>query len=200
LTLHASPPAWPSRGRLLHSFGVGFLVGLAGDACHVASGTTRYVVAWMPALGLSAAWFPFLVGFAVAGVAVAGHRLGLPQQPRSRRDLALGCSLVLALYALTALLRGLALLPGVVLCAALAQATWLWWDPCARTFGLALFATVVGPAVEIGLVAIGAVEWAADSRGLFGVAPWLPCLYFAAATIASGLCAALDAPARVPHV
>ena len=190
---------WPRVTLQLQSFGVGFLVGLVGDACHLASGTTRYPTAWMPTLGLSAIWFPFLVGVSVAGLASVGYRLGLPRRARGRRELALGCSLVLARYALTALLRGVAPLAGVVLCAALAIAVWLWWDPSGRALALAVLAALVGPAVEIGLVAVGAVEWATEARGLFGVAAWLPCLYFAAAAIASGLCAALESPRESPR-
>ncbi|HEX6240374.1 MAG TPA: hypothetical protein VFZ61_05755 [Polyangiales bacterium] len=176
----------------LQSFCVGFGVGLVGDACHVASGTTRYTVPWMPALGASAVWFPLLVGAAVTGAAAVGYRLGLPRRPRDLRALSLGCALVLALYALTSCLRAVASLPAVMLCGSLALAIWLWWDPCARCLALAAACAVIGPAVEIGLVAVGAVEWSAESRGLLGVAPWLPCLYFAAATIASGLCGALE--------
>ena len=41
---------------------------------------------------------------------------------------------------------------------------------------------------------LGAARYAADSDGLLGVAAWLPCLYFAAGAVASGLWAALRGP------
>ena len=40
-------------------------------------------------------------------------------------------------------------------------------------------AAVVGPAVEAVLAAAGLARYAVDSDALFGVAPWLPALYFA---------------------
>ena len=40
------------------------------------------------------------------------------------------------------------------------------------------------------LVELGAASYADDS--LFGVAPWLPCLYFGAGAVASGLWAAVS--------
>ena len=49
-----------------------------------------------------------------------------------------GAALVLALYALTALLRGEAATVSVVLTGALALATWSWWDPSAGAFAVAV--------------------------------------------------------------
>ena len=40
-------------------------------------------------------------------------------------------------------------------------------------------AAVVGPVVEAVLAAAGLARYADDSDALFGVAPWLPALYFA---------------------
>ena len=54
---------------------------------------------------------------------------------------------------------------------------------------------MLGPLAEIGVVAIGAASYAPDASGLFGVAPWLPCLYFAAGAVASGLWRTLASPA-----
>jgi hypothetical protein len=39
-------------------------------------------------------------------------------------------------------------------------------------------AAVVGPAVEAVIAAAGLARYAEDSDALFGVAPWLPALYF----------------------
>ena len=87
--------------------GLGLLVGLAGDAAHVASGTTRYEWSGVPVIWRSQIWFPVLIAGAVLAAAWSGQRPGLPaERSRSRADAVAGAALVLALYALTALLRG----------------------------------------------------------------------------------------------
>ena len=48
---------------------LGFGVSLAGDACHVASGTTEYEWSGVPSIWRSAIWFPFLVAGGVLGAA-----------------------------------------------------------------------------------------------------------------------------------
>src|SRR4051794_34450 len=85
---------------------LGFGVGLAGDACRVASGTTRYRWSGLPLIWDSRAWFPFLIAASVAAGAYLAARAGLPEgPPRSRADVVIGAAAVLALYALTAVLR-----------------------------------------------------------------------------------------------
>ena len=61
---------------------------------------------------------------------------------------------------------------------ALAAITWCalgdrWGALCGA------LAAVIGPAVEAGVAAAGLARYADDSDALFGVAPWLPALYFA---------------------
>jgi hypothetical protein len=175
-------------------FAIGFAVSLLGDACHVASGTTRYPDGVARIL-LSAWWFPFAVALAVLGAAWAGRRMALPARPRTRLDAAAGVAAVLALYALTAFLRGTPPVVSVTLCSGLAFLVFAWWDPSPGALASALAAAVLGPLAEIGVVAIGAASYAPDASGLLGVAPWLPCLYFAAGAVASGLWRALAAPA-----
>ncbi|MGH3473402.1 MAG: hypothetical protein ACRDOT_00665 [Aeromicrobium sp.] len=179
------------RSRLV-VFLLGFGIGLAGDACHVASGTTAYDWDGVPTLWNSAIWFPFAVGLAVLGAAEAGRQLDLPSRARTVRDVVIGASVVLALYALTATLRDQATTVSVVLCGAVALAVWAWWDPSPRAFGIATGAAVLGPIAEMLVAASGASHYASDSDGLFGVAPWLPCLYFAAGAVASGVLGALS--------
>jgi hypothetical protein len=171
--------------------GLGFVVGLAGDATHVASGTTRYEWSGVPEIWNSQVWFPFLIAASVLAAAWLGRLATLPSE-RSRRpaDVIGGAALVLALYALTSLLRGRPATVSVVLTAAIALAIWSWWDPSPGAFAVATAAAVLGPAAEILLVELGAASYADD--GLAGVAPWLPCLYFGAGAIASGLWAALE--------
>jgi hypothetical protein len=171
---------------------LGFAVALAGDACHVASGTTRYEWDGVPEIWRSQVWFPFLVAAAVLLAAWMGRRADLPSRPRDGRDIVIGAAIVLALYALTAVLRDQPATVSVVLTASIAAAVWAWWDPSPSAFVIAAGAAVAGPLAEIVLVSAGAASYAPGSDGLGGVAPWLPCLYFAAGAVASGLWAAFE--------
>ena len=168
-------------------FALGFAASLAGDACHVASGTTMYLWPSVPTLWKTALWFPFLVGGAVLGAARTGFTAALPTRRRTRLDAVGGIASVLALYALTAVLRGQPSTVSVVLCSAVAVLIWFWWDPSRGALAVALAAAVLGPLAEIGIVVLGASRYAADASALAGVAPWLPCLYFGAGAVASGL-------------
>jgi hypothetical protein len=181
----------PAGARVV-TFLLGFGIGLAGDACHVASGTTAYDWDGVPALWNSAIWFPFAVGLAVLGAAEVGARLDLPSRARTPVDVLTGSAVVLALYALTAVLRGQPATVSVVLCGAIAVTVWAWWDPTPRVFAIAVGAAVLGPIAEMLVAAAGASHYASDSDALGGVAPWLPCLYFAAGAVASGVIGALQ--------
>lgn len=174
-------------------FAIGFVIGLAGDATHVATGTTTYEWDGVPYLWKSQLWFPFLVGGAVLAAAYLAHVAGLPKlRRRTRADAVTGALVVLALYALTATLKGEPATSTVVLTLAIALAIWSWWDPSPQAFAIATIAAALGPAAEILLVELGAATYADD--GLFGVAPWLPCLYFGAGAVAAGLWHALETP------
>jgi hypothetical protein len=171
---------------------LGFAVGLAGDACHVASGTTRYEWSGVPTIWRSAIWFPLLVAGAVLAAAWVAERAGTPAaRRRGRVDVVTGAALVLALYALTAALRGQPTTVSVALTGAIAVAIWSWWDPSPGALVVGLGAAVAGPLTEIAIVAAGAASYAGDADGLGGVAPWLPCLYFAAGAVAARLWAAI---------
>ena len=174
-------------------FALGFAVSLAGDACHVASGTTHYDWSGVPTLWRSGIWFPFLVAGAVLGAAWLAERQGLPPaRRRGRADVVTGAAAVLALYAVTALVRGQPVTVSVVLTGAIALAIWSWWDPSPGALLMAAGAAIAGPLVEIGIAALGAAGYAPDSDDLGGVAPWLPCLYFAAGAVASRLWGAIE--------
>jgi hypothetical protein len=171
---------------------LGFAVGLAGDATHVASGTTRYEWSGVPTIWRSAIWFPVLVAAAVLAAAWMAERAGTRAvRSRGRSDAVMGAALVLALYALTSALRGEPTTVSVVLTGALAVGIWAWWDPSPGSLAVAMAAAVAGPLAEIGIVALGAASYASDADGLGGVAPWLPCIYFAAGAVAARLWAAI---------
>lgn len=172
---------------------LGFAVGLTGDATHVATDTTHYEWSGVPTIWRSAIWFPLLLSSAVLLAALAGKQSGLPAaRRRGRIDVVTGAAAVLALYALTAALRGEPATVSVALTAGIAVVIWSWWDPSPGTFAVALGAAVAGPLAEILVVELGASSYAEDSDGLAGVAPWLPCLYFAAGAVAAGLWSAIS--------
>lgn len=176
-------------------FVLGFVVSLLGDACHVASRTTRYEWGGVPEIFNSAIWFPFLVATGVLVLARLGRDSSLPAaRERTRSDVPGAAGAVLALYALTALLRGEPDTVSVILVWALAVAVWGWWDPSPGAALGGAIAAVGGPLVEIGVVELGAASYASDADGLFGVAPWLTGLYFAAGAVAFRLWDALERP------
>lgn len=168
-------------------------VALVGDAGHVASGTTEYLWDGVPVIWRSAIWFPLAVGSALLGVAWIGRRAGLPSaRERTRADAVIGVALVLALYVLTSALKGTETTVSVALCGAFAAAVWAWWDPSRGAFAIAAAAAVLGPLAEIAVVALGAARYTPGSDGLINVGPWLPCLYFAAGAVASGMWRAIQ--------
>jgi hypothetical protein len=185
------------NAALILALGVG--ITLVGDACHVASGTTAYPYAVTFRIWLSPAWFPALAGAGVLVAALVGRRANLPRQPRGRRHVVVAAIAVLALYALTAVLRGQPSIVSVTLCVSVALGIAAAWDPSPAAFAVAGVAAVVGPLGEIGCVALGAVRYAPGSDGLFGVAPWLPCIYFAAGGVASGLWSSIQRPSTAPR-
>lgn len=169
---------------------IGFVVALAGDAGHVASGTTRYDWSGVPSIWNSQIWFPFVVAGAVLAAAWSAERFGVDvARPRNRADALTGAALVLALYAVTALMRDVPATVSVVLTAAIAVAIWSWWNPSPGAFAVGVAAAILGPAAEALIVALGGATYADDA--LAGVAPWLPCLYFAAGSVAAGIWGAI---------
>lgn len=166
---------WPDAAFL---FALGAVASLVGDHSHVVTGTTEYLSRGVPFVWTSPVWFPLLV--ALATVSVAELRLHLPA-PRSsvtaRQGIA-GVAAVIGIYVVTALVHTAPVVPATVLVYALATLTWCvlgdrWGALCG------VLAAVVGPAVEAVVAAAGLARYAEDSDGLFGVATWLPALYFA---------------------
>ncbi len=166
---------WPVALVLL---ALGAVASLVGDHSHVVTGTTEYLSDAVPFVWSSPIWFPMLV--AVATVAIAELRLRLPKlrsAVTARQGIA-GVSAVIGIYVTTALVHTAPAVPANVLIYALAAITWCalgdrWGALCGA------LAAVIGPAVEASVAAAGLARYADDSDALFGVAPWLPALYFA---------------------
>jgi hypothetical protein len=172
---------------LLALFVLGAAGGLIGDEGHVASGTTRYISHALPFIWKSQLWFPLLVGGATCAIAELRLALAPPRTEGGFGDGAAAVAAIVGLYALTALLRHDPLAPATALCYALAALTaWHFADGrAALTCGVV--AAIIGPAAEIVLVAAGVSEYTEGVDGLFGVAPWLPALYFAFGVVAARL-------------
>ncbi|MET0388481.1 MAG: hypothetical protein ABW321_21095 [Polyangiales bacterium] len=177
--------AWGARIVVIFATGVG--VGLLGDACHIASGTTQYAATAWPVVWRSPLWFLLLCGGGVLLTAFAGYKLGLPRVPRTRPQLSAAVAAMVALYALTATMRSQTPTVSVVLTGALGATAWCLWDPSFRCLVLALGAALIATVAESCVAAAGFHRYAPDSQGPLGLAPWLPCLFFAQAVVASGL-------------
>ena len=184
--------------ELVFLFLLGAVASLIGDHSHVVTGTTEYLTDAVPVVWSSPIWFPLLV--AVATVSLAELRLHLPAPRTSvtaRQGLA-GVAAVVGTYVVTALVHSAPPVPSTVLIFALAMITW-----CALGDGpgalCGALAAIGGPIVEAVLAAAGVLRYADDSDALFGVAPWLPALYFAFGVVVA-LLAEVAAKDRQPSV
>jgi hypothetical protein len=165
--------------ELLILFCVGAAGGLVGDAGHVQAGTTTYLDATTPFIWESAVWFGVLVGLATASLGELRLRLG-PPRPGFDARVAIGAiASVLALYALTALVYDEPEGPSTTLIVMLAALTACWLGGGRPALVCGVAAAIVGPLAEIVIVGVDLAEYSPDADSLFGVALWLPALYFA---------------------
>src|SRR5262249_29160703 len=138
---------------------------------------------------------------AFATVSLAELRLRMPAPRTSvtmRQGLA-GVAAVIGIYVITALEHTAPAVPVTVLIYALAVITW-----CALGDGpgavCGVLAAIGGPIVEAVLAGgVGAFRYADDSDALYGVAPWLPALYFAFGVVV-GVLAEIAGKDREPSV
>lgn len=159
-------------------FLLGAVAAMIGDHSHIATGTTEYLSDAVPFVWSSPLWFPIAVGLAT--VSLGELRLHLPDARTAvtaRQGLA-GVVAVVGIYVTTALVHTAPAVPANVLIYSLAVITWCaLGDRYGALCGVV--AAVGGPIVEALIAAAGLARYAADSDALFGVAPWLPALYFA---------------------
>lgn len=175
-------------------FVLGATLGVALDAWHVASGTTRYAVPWIGGIAVWTIPLFACAGVLVGVVPVALERaLGREIAPTSRLRVAIAMTLFVAAYLVTGVLRGAACATAL---ATLAVALWVAVDrpPLAITALHALGACLGGALVEITLVHVGAF-FHTDDR-MFGVAPWLPLLYACGSIALTALARYLAPPAE----
>jgi hypothetical protein len=176
-----------SGKELLILFGVGAAGGLIGDAGHVQAGTTMYLDDDTPFVWESALWFPVLVGLATASLGELRLRLGPPRPGFDVRVAVAAIAAVLALYALTAVVYDEPEQPGTVLVLGIAVLIAFWLDGGRPAIICGLVAAIAGPVAEIVIVELDLAAYSPYADGLFGVALWLPALYFAFGFVAARL-------------
>ena len=171
---------WPDAAVL---FVLGAAASLIGDHSHVATGTTEYLSDAVPFVWSSPVWFPLLVALATVSIAeVRLHMPGLRTTVTARQGLA-GVAAVVGIYVTTALVHTAPPVPANALIYALAVITW-----CALAIGGARSAAgrrSRRPGGRGRRRRAGLARYADDSDALFGVAPWLPALYFAFGVVAA---------------
>jgi hypothetical protein len=160
-------------------FAVGAAGGLVGDAGHVQAGTTTYLDDSTPFVWESALWFPVLVGLATASLGELRLWLGPPRPGFDPRVGVAAIAAVLALYALTAVVYDEPEGPATILITGAAVLIAFWLDGGRPALVCGIAAAVVGPVAEILIVELDLAEYSPAADGLFGVALWLPALYFA---------------------
>ncbi len=94
---------------------------------------------------------------------------------------------MLGIYAITALVHDAPEQPATILIWALAILVAFWLDGGRAAFVCGLAAAIVGPVAEIVIVELDLARYAPTADSLFGVALWLPALYFAFGYVAARL-------------
>jgi uncharacterized membrane protein YoaK (UPF0700 family) len=168
-------------------FFVGAAGGLVGDMCHVVSGTTRYIEDPLPYIWESQLWFPLMVGSGTVVLGVIRVRLGDDGEGGGMREAAQMIAWIIALYALTALVRSEPQEVAVAIVYAVAAAIAGAFAHSRADVVCGALAAVVGVTIEIVLAAEGVFEYADDVGDFAGVATWLPALYFAFGVVAGRL-------------
>jgi hypothetical protein len=183
--------------RLAALFFIGAAGGLVGDMCHVVSGTTRYIEDPLPYIWESQLWFPAMVGAGTAALGLIRIRLGDDGEGGGMREAAQMVAWIIALYALTALVRGEPQEVAVAIVYAVAAGICGAFAHSRADVACGALAAVVGVTIEVILAAAGVFEYADDVGDFLGVATWLPALYFAYGVVAGrlGLIAARMSPA-----
>jgi hypothetical protein len=158
-----------------------------GDHYHVAQGVTEYLTDFGPIwLGNSPLWFVAVVAPSMAALAVL-QGSSRAREGRPGLGVLLLPLLVLALYLTTSFypLRDGGSLEAIMTAGALGL--WLALDRKLVGFVIATAVAAFATSVELALVHLGVFRYLPSSDELFGVAPWLLPLYFAASITAGAV-------------
>jgi hypothetical protein len=152
-----------------------------GDHFHVARGVTEYFTAFGPIwFGESPLWFVLLVATFMASLGLLQGRVAANDGPAASSLVFASPLGVMALYLTTSFYpwrEGGSLEALVTVVAAL---SWVLLDRSGRGALIGIVVAVVATASEWGLVQLGVFRYLPESDELWGVAPWLLPLYFAA--------------------
>jgi hypothetical protein len=127
------------------------------------------------------------VGLATAATGELRLRLAPPRPGFDLRLAVAAIAAVLAIYATTALISDRPEGPATTLVIMLAVLVAAWLGGGSAAFACAVAAAVLGPLAEIVIVELEWARYAETADGLFGVALWLPALYFAFGYVAARL-------------
>lgn len=173
-------------------FLVGFVVAPIGDYFHLTTETTAYTYEFDWHIGLSPVWFPFVVGL---GTILAGwFRLWLDRLRggvHATTAIASWPLVGLSILGTVLLHSGSGFLPwghagwNDLILACGAAGIWFVTDRSQNALIQAACFALLGTVGEIGSVEMGLHRYGAGADHLWGVATWLPSIYFAAA-VASG--------------
>ncbi|WP_157897187.1 hypothetical protein [Mycobacteroides salmoniphilum] len=171
-----------SLRSLVALFVIGAVISPFGDYCHVITRTTVYASSPIPFILGVPVWFPLLVGMATVAIGVLRVRVLPGPDAVQLRAGVLAVAVLMAQYSISALLITSQSVPATILMLMLSVITWhLFGDAAAVVCGLA--AALVGTVAEIVMVHWRFFIYTDDS--LFGVAPWLPALYFSFGVVAA---------------
>jgi hypothetical protein len=183
---------WSGLGVL---FLIGAVVAPIGDHGHITTGTTAYLSRAIPFVWDSPLWFLLMVGLSTAALGDLRLRLAAPRKDLTWRDGLTALAAMMAVYAITALLRHQPLVPATLLIVALTiLVTGLLGDRAGTICGVA--AAVGGVVVEAVMIKAGLFQYADDIALLVGVAPWTPALYFCFGVVAARLGEVAGSPGR----
>lgn len=168
-------------------FGIGAVGGLAGDACHVAAGTTTYLDESLPFIWKSQLWFPVAVGLATVTAGEVRLRLGPACTDGDLTEALAAIASVIGIYALTAAVTDEDPLAATVLIWCLALLVFARFGDGRPALVCAVLAAVLGPLAEVVVVEADLARYAETADGYLGVAEWLPALYFAFGVVAARL-------------
>ena len=181
--------------KVLTLFAVGFVIGPIGDFFHVHTGTTAYPpeIYGLYFWGLPF-WVPLLFGAASLAVGLSHPAFDKILGPDRLRPGAQGLGRVvfgllifIGAYTLSGYLPDSYGWHNDLLLALIAMATWALLDWTWQGLVLGVLTAVSGAAAEMILVHLGVFSYLPPRNTLWGVAPWLPYLYFTASVTVGNL-------------